>query len=206
MSGRIYIYPLAIRIWHAINAISIIVLILSGVSLQYSNPDYPLIPFEHAIPIHNYCGIVLIASYILFIISNIVSKNGKQYRLSMIGGIKNLLKQATFYSIGIFKGQKAPFPISKENKFNPLQRLAYTAIMFFFVPILILTGIGLLYPELLPAKIFGLSSILITDLIHIASGFFVSIFLLIHLYFITIGKKPLKNFKSIVTGYHEDNH
>ena len=192
MSERIYIYPIAIRIWHSINALCIIILILSGISLQYSNPEYPLIPFETAILTHNYCGIILIVSYLLFIFSNIFSKNGKQYRWKLIGGFKNLFKQASYYSIGIFKGQKAPFPISVENKFNPLQRLVYSLIMYVFVPLIIITGIALLYPGILPDKLFGFGAILITDLIHIAAGFFISIFLIIHLYFITIGKKTLK--------------
>ncbi|MBN2746888.1 MAG: cytochrome b/b6 domain-containing protein [Bacteroidales bacterium] len=206
MSNRIYLYPLVIRIWHFLNALAIVLLIFTGLSIQYSNPEYPFMRFDLAIIIHNYAGVFLVVNYLLFLGANIATGNRKHYKIIVKGFISRLFVQARFYSFGIFKGEKPPFPISQQNKFNPLQQLSYVAIMFVFLPLMIITGIALLYPELIPAKIFGIGGVLFTDLIHIVSGFFISIFLLIHLYFVTIGKTPLKNFKSIINGYHEENH
>jgi len=159
-----------------------------------------------AIIIHNYAGVILSINYILFFLGNIITGNVKHYYIKFRGLISRLMKQSFYYSFGIFKGAQPPFPITENNKFNPLQRLSYSFVMYFFVPVLILTGFGLLFPDMLPSKIVGLVGVFIVDLVHIISAFIVTIFLFIHLYFITIGKKPLQNFKSIVTGWHEDHH
>ena len=53
MSERLYLYPIWIRLWHWTNAILCLVLIISGVSLQYSNPEYPIIRFDIAVTMSN---------------------------------------------------------------------------------------------------------------------------------------------------------
>ena len=71
------------------------------------------------------------------------------------------------------------------------------------VPVVIITGVALLFPEMIIEKFYDMSGIRLTTFFHSIAGFFILIFLIIHLYVITIGKNPLKNFKSIITGYHE---
>jgi thiosulfate reductase cytochrome b subunit len=206
MSQRIYLYPVAIRVWHLINALMIILLIITGVSLQYSDPSYSLMRFDIAVNIHNYAGILLTINYFLFLIANIVSGNIKHYKFKIQGYIGKLWKQFHYYSRGIFKGDPAPFPITTENKFNPLQQFSYILVMYLFLPILVLSGFALLFPGMVPDKIFGFGGIRVADFFHIINGFFATVFLIIHIYFCTIGKKPLKNFKSIINGWHENNH
>ena len=107
-----------------------------------------------------------------------------------------------FYVFGIFKKKPTPFPTSEDRKFNPLQKLTYVLIMYLSLPIMIITGIGLLYPDITLRNVFGQSGIVVTDLIHIIFAFFITVFLFIHIYFATIGHKPLSNFKSMFTGWH----
>lgn len=206
MANRIYFYPLIIRIWHLINAIGILLLIFTGISLQYSNPEYPFMRFDLAIKIHNYSGVILSVNYLLFFFGNIITGNVKHYYIKFRGWVNRLSKQVIYYSFGIFKGAQPPFPITETNKFNPLQRMSYSVIMYFFIPVLIFTGFGLLFPDIIPQKVFGVVGLLFIDLFHIISAFIATVFLFVHLYFITIGKTPLKNFKSIFTGWHEDHH
>lgn len=203
MSQRIYLYPASIRVWHMLNAILIILLIISGISLQYSNPNYPLIRFDIAVGLHNYSGVFLSFSYLIFFIGNFVTGNFKHYSIKLRGWGTRLWKQFHYYALGMFKNAEPPFPITKTNKFNPLQRVSYSFIMYIFVPIVIITGWGLLYPEILFRKVFGIGGHLFTDILHVITGFIISCFLFVHIYFCTIGKNPLKNFKSIITGFHE---
>ena len=53
MSKKVYLYPVWIRIWHLANAILFLILILSGLCMQYSNPQYPVIRFDIAVAMHN---------------------------------------------------------------------------------------------------------------------------------------------------------
>jgi len=70
------------------------------------------------------------------------------------------------------------------------------------MPILIISGLALLYPEVIIFNIFGISGIHLTDLVHVSSGFLLSIFMIIHIYFCTFGKTAFSNFKGMINGYH----
>ena len=65
------------------------------------------------------------------------------------------------------------------------------------------SGLGLMYPDVIPIQIVGISGLHLTDLFHIISGFIISLFMFVHIYFCTIGKTPKSNFKSMLDGYHE---
>ena len=202
---RLYLYPIWLRFWHLVNAVLCLILIITGVSMQFSAPAVVLVNFDTAVAIHNIAGIILTISYAIFFVGNLFTFNGSQYQIGYKGLFKRLMTQARFYMFGLFKGENPPFPISKENKFIPLQRFSYVFIMYLFVPIVFISGWALLYPEMIPAIILGTSGLHLTDLFHIISGFIISFFMLIHIYFCTIGGKPLMNFKSIFTGYHESH-
>jgi thiosulfate reductase cytochrome b subunit len=198
---KLYFYPVWLRIWHAVNALGIILLILTGFSLQ-SGIDTAFISFKLAVNLHNIAGITVAINYLLFFIGNFVSQNIKFYLIKPMGFIKRPMKQAYYYAFGMFRGMKAPYPLSEKRKFNPLQKYAYVGIMYLVVPIVIISGFALLFPEIIIEKIYTFSGVILTAITHSAAGFFISIFLLIHLYVASIGKSPLENFKSIITGWH----
>jgi thiosulfate reductase cytochrome b subunit len=206
MSKGLYLYPVIIRTWHFLNAIFIIGLIISGVSMQYSDPAQPFLRFDIAVTMHNISGILLTMNYLLFFIGNTISGNAKQYTIKLEGLVSRLMKQFRYYTYGLFKGEDAPFPVTKKTKFNPIQQVTYFLMMFIFMPFLFMTGLSLLYSGAFIRQLFGVKAFFYTDILHMIIGFCLSIFLIIHLYFCTIGATPFRNFKSIVTGYHESGH
>jgi len=155
MAEKIYLYPLWTRIWHWINAVLFVILIATGISLQYSDPDSPLIPFEPSVSWHNIAGIILIVNYIFFVAGNIRTSNGKYYKLKPKGLGSRLMQQAQYYLFGVFKGQKPPYPENENRKFNPLQKIAYITVMYVATPLVILSGIALLFPEMIINKVDG---------------------------------------------------
>jgi thiosulfate reductase cytochrome b subunit len=203
MSERLYLYPVWVRIWHGLNAILCLLLIITGISMQYSDPEYPIMRFDLAVSIHDISGIAITVNYILFLLGNIFTSNGYQYVFRVKGYFKNVSRQFMYYAFGMFRKEDPPFPVSIDNKFNPLQRLSYVVVMYILMPVVIITGLMLLYPEYLLHDIFGNRSIHFTDIIHVIVGFVISLFLVIHVYFCTIGTKPWSNFKSMFNGYHE---
>lgn len=203
MGEKIYLYLKWVRLWHWSNAILCLLLILTGVSMHYANPDGGFISFETAVSIHNVCGFLLSAFYVFYFIGNLLTGNGKYYRIERRGYFKMLLAQSKYYLFGVFKKEKRPFPVSMQRKFNPLQKLTYVIIMYICVPLIIITGLGLFFPETIIDEYFGVSGFLLTDFIHIATGFAVSIFLIIHLYMATMGDKVTSDYKAMITGYHD---
>ena len=201
--GKIYLYPVWIRLWHMMNALFCLILIVTGISMQFSNPKVPLIRFDVAVSIHNIFGILLIINYLLFFAGNLVTTNGRYYKIKFRGFYSELLSQFKYYTHGIFKREEAPFTINKERKFNPLQQFTYVMSMYILVPIICITGLSLMYPDVIPTNVFGLSGLHLTDLLHIFISFIISLFMFVHIYFCTIGKSPVSNFKSMINGYHE---
>ena len=203
--NNIYFYPIWLRIWHGINALGILILIITGINMQYSNSKFELMNFELAVNLHNISGILVTLNYLFFFIGNLLTPNKKYYRLKLKGLLKRLSLQVSYYTSGLFNHQQPPFPLSEKRKFNPMQKVSYLLVMYLFVPGLIITGLALLFPETIIENVYSVSGIFLTAVLHASLGFLVSIFLIVHLYVASIGKHPLNNFKSILTGYHDIN-
>lgn len=201
--ATVYLYPIWIRLWHWFNALLYLVLILTGLSMQYSNPEFPMLRFDLAVSIHNTCGILLSINYLVIILGNIFTTNGRFYRFKRKGFMQELIRQANYYLFGIFKGSKAPYPINGERKFNPLQKISYVAVLYFMMPLVIVTGWAMIFPEMIIFnKIFGTSGLHFTDLVHILMGFILSLFMFVHIYLCTIGKPAGTHFRAMMSGWH----
>jgi len=199
---KLYLYPLWLRIWHWVNAILFTILIITGLSIHYSASNDLLMPFSTAIVTHNVAGILLSFLFIYFTILNIKSGNWRYYIPMFQGIYERMLKQGRYYVYGIFRGEPHPYHISEKNKFNPLQQITYFAIMFFMMPLIIISGWLLLFPELAPADFMGMGGVWPMAVLHSVVGFFLSIFMFGHIYLATHGETVTANFKSMIDGYH----
>lgn len=205
--ASIYLYPVWVRLWHLVNALLFLILIITGLSLQYSSPDYTMIRFDKAVSIHNLAGILLSANYLVVFFGNLFTKNGFYYRMRRRWIMKEIPVQARYYLFGIFKGEKAPYPINSRRKFNPLQKISYVSVLYLLMPLIFITGWAMIFPNVLFIdKIFGTSSLHFTDLVHIITGFILSIFMFVHIYLCTIGKPAGSHFKAMLSGWHHSDH
>ncbi len=184
-----YLYPKWVRLWHLINALLFIILIITGVSMHYTG-NKGMIGFAEAVKWHNIAAIILTANYVFFILGNALTSNGKYYKISRKNLFSDLKVQFRYNSYGIFKGEKQPFPVTMENKFNPLQKFTYVLAMYAGMPLLIISGIGLMFPDITVKRFFGVSGLVLVDFLHISMGFLLSLFMIIHIYKCTLGSKP----------------
>ena len=200
-----YLYPKWVRLWHVINAFLIIVLIITGISMQYTDRENAayLMGFSRAVKWHNISASFLVANYVFFILGNAITGNGRYYKIPLKNLIPDILTQFRYYAYGKFRGEKNPFPVNTERKFNPLQGFTYFLAMYVAFPLLIISGFGLLFPETVINRFFGVSGLILTDILHISMGFCLSIFLVVHIYTCTLGAKTFSHFRSIITGYQE---
>lgn len=207
MVSRLYLYPVWIRIWHFITAILFLILIFTGISLQFvgKGGSFSIISLEKAIAWHYAAAIILTAGYLFYVLGNIFTQNSKHYRIKRENFWSDLTRQLKYYLTGMFRKEKHPFPVTTDSKFNPLQKFSYVLVMYLGMPLLIISGFGLLFPEILVRHFFGAIGLLFTDTLHISMGFILSLFLLIHIYTCTLGNKPGALFKSMINGYHEEH-
>ena len=59
--SRMYINPLPVRIWHWLNAMGFVTLILTGIQLRYTNM-FNVLSFETAVKTHNWVAWAVMAA------------------------------------------------------------------------------------------------------------------------------------------------
>lgn len=198
----LYLYPVWLRLWHWINAALFLTLMVTGVSMHYSLTW--LVPFDAAVPIHNTSGVLLTVSWLVFVAGNLWGGNGKHYRVDLRRLPRDLFEQSRYYLYGIFVGAPHPFQVTAEHKLNALQTLSYIGVMFGLMPLLILSGWSFLFSNALPETLFGVGTVWIIAMTHLATSWLLVLFLIVHMYIITTGATPTTNLKAMVTGWHEE--
>lgn len=200
---KIFLHPLTVRIWHWINAVSFIVLIITGLQIRYHEmPD--LTKFRTAVEIHNLFGFILVLDFALWLVYYVSTGKIRIYvPLHPKQFLIDALKQARYYGYGLFKGEKNPHHASPDNKFNPLQQIAYLVIMFVLMPLQIISGVLLWDIKRFAGWIGLLGGLRIVDIVHVSIFFFLAAFLFVHVYLTTLGTTPLEHIKAMFTGYEE---
>ncbi len=151
---------------------------------------------------HNLSAIILIISYIGFVIGNVMSGNGKYYMIKKNDISPGIGRQLKYYLYRKYRNKKQPFPVTSENKFNPLKKVTYLVIMYLALPFIMITGIILLIPDMFFTENVGQGMYILVDILHIILGLIISLFLIIHIYSCTIGAKSLSLFRGIISGYY----
>lgn len=205
MSERSYIMPVWLRLWHWVNALLMILLIVSGASLHFTDSVVPLIRFDIARTVHNVSGIAITVLYVAFLIWNSASGNLRQYLPSLKDLVSGLNEQNAYVALGIFTGAPPPVTPTPEKKFNVLQQMTYLLVMYVAMPLLIVTGIAFFFPELAPDQLFGLDGLLPIAVSHYVIGYLLTLFLLGHIYMGTMGITATAGFRMMITGWHEEH-
>ena len=203
MAEREYLLSPWIRIWHWTNAVLIITLGVTGMSVHFADPNLPLVEFSLAVRIHNIAGVCLIVAYSFFVIGNIVTGNWWQFVPKPPGIMQRLVEQAKYYAYGMFVGAPNPHSPTKEENFNALQAVTYWNIMYLLMPVILVSGLIYLYPEFAPDTMFGFDGLLPVAMLHYLSATAILLFLLSHIYLGTTGKTVGQLFKMMITGWHE---
>lgn len=204
---RIFLHPLAVRIWHWVNALGFIILIITGAQIRFGNVMH-LFSFETAVKVHSWLGFILLANYFIWLVYYLVTGNVKIYIPPLnhpIAFAKKALVQAKFYGWGIMVGDENPHHSTFDNKFNPMQQVSYLMIMVALIPVQIITGLFLWDPHLFGPTVNLIGGIQIADLIHVLLWIFFSAFIIVHFYLATLGHTPMAHIIAMFSGYEEEH-
>jgi thiosulfate reductase cytochrome b subunit len=200
---RIYLHPLPIRIWHWVNALGFIILILTGANIRNIVNIFSV---ETAVEIHSWLGFILLANYCIWFFYYILTMNIKIYIPPIhhpIQFAKKALTQAKFYGWGIMVGDQNPHHSTPDHKFNPMQQVSYLMIMALLIPVQIITGLFLWDPKLF-SPIVNLVGIQVFDAVHVFLWIFFSAFIIVHFYLATLGHTTWAHIIAMFTGFEEE--
>ena len=206
---KIFLHPLPIRIWHCINAVGFVTMILTGIQIRYVGL-VDVVSFRTAVTVHNYTGLVLICNYFIWLLFYLSSDKIRVYhpQLNPIKHFRESFRQIQYYSYGIFTGSPSPHQPNAYDKFNPLQSMTYQIVMFLMVPGAFVTGILLWNVKGFPDAVAFFGGVRVVDTVHVLIFIFFSFFIFFHIYLGSLGHTPTAHYKAMfITGYDEvDDH
>jgi thiosulfate reductase cytochrome b subunit len=202
--SKAYIHPLPIRVWHWINALGFVLLILTGLHIRYADA-IQLMAFRTAVSVHNAVGFVLVANYFIWLCFYLFTDKIVVYHPELDPKKFYLaaFRQAMFYGYGIFKGKANPHHATAYHKFNALQSGMYQIIMIWLVPIQLYTGLLLWDPVRFAGSVEFFGGVRVVSTVHTLLFIFFFAFLFMHVYLASLGKTPGEHFKAMITGYEE---
>ena len=199
---KVRMYPVWVRVWHWSNAILIVVLAYTGVRMHLGQRRGPIMSFETAFNVHNLAGSLLVIVGVLYFVGNLIGRNQRQYLSKPRDGFRGVRRQARWYLFGIFKGEPHPYHASPEHKFNPLQHLTYIGLMYVMYPLLLLSGVALLFPDVLPRDILWHTGVGWVAAIHWILSAAAILFLVGHLYLGSMGDKVRDLYAAMLDGHY----
>jgi len=201
---RIHLHPLPLRIWHWTNALMVILLLITGIELRI--PGVAALPVNSpALLIHRYTGWLMMISFVFWFVYSLVSGNLSRHYAIRKGNLKGTFRQVKFYLFSIFMGEENPFRASADERFNPLQKLAYGAIMCVFTPLIVATG--LFFSDMLFFRkyILLLNAMKVIDATHVIVAYMFALYLIVHIYMATLGRNPFSHIKAMIVGHEEES-
>jgi len=200
---KVFLHPIPIRIWHWTNASLVLFLIVTGIQLRF--PRVSVFQYNQAVFLHKIFGYVLVGSFLYWLLYYLVTGGFKKHYIFHKRDAKAMVRQSCFYAFYICKGARSSFTPSTNERFNPLQKIAYLSLMLILTPIIIITGV--LFSDI--AYFLNIINIIggvrILDAIHVATGYAFLLYLIVHLYMATLGYRVISHIKAMITGYGEEH-
>lgn len=204
--SELYINPLPVRIWHWLNALGFVTLILTGTHIRYAD-RFNLMSFETAVKTHNWVAFAVIANYFVWLGFYLFSDRITVYHpeLNVRKFFDKAFKQIMYYGYGIFKGAKSPHKVLPYDKFNPMQSITYQIVMLLVVPIQFATGLMMWDVKRFEGVIAMLGGLGVVNTVHVLIYIFFVSFTMIHAYMGALGQTPATHFREMFTGYEEEH-
>lgn len=201
-TNSVYMYEAYERFWHWLQTAAIVILLLTGLVIH--RPDmFGVFSFRHIVTIHNVLAVLLALNALISILWHFISGEIQQYIPHPYGFIDQMIAQAKYYIMGIFKQEPHPFHKSKQRKFNPLQMITYIGLLGILLPLQGLTGMMMWLVQKVPNIQTWFGGLPFLAPLHTMMAWLFASFIVGHVYLTTTGATPLEAMRGMITGYEE---
>jgi thiosulfate reductase cytochrome b subunit len=181
--------PAAIRGWHWLHGLCVILLILTGVQLRLPDTAPLFATLLNAVNLHNLSGIILIVDYVFWITYHMWKKTFRiRFLVSSDNPLKDLMESLRYYAYSIFFGNGQPNGRSSSSNLDPVERLFFLVMMVILLPLQMLSGILLYDVHAMMPVIRMLGGLRVVDAVHVLGAYLLVSSLVFHVYFHTLKK------------------
>jgi thiosulfate reductase cytochrome b subunit len=215
-------HRISTRVWHWINAVAIIVMLMSGMMISNAHPhlywgqyganldaswfDPPHFPGWLTIPStynlalarhwHLFFAWVFAFGFLIYLIVSLINRHLRDLHVEAREiAPKHLIEEVVHHA-------KLQFPTGAAAlKYNTLQKLTYIVVLFGLFPLLILTGLCL-SPGLSPVTMWAIDLFggrASARSIHFICAGLVALFIVVHLILVVLAG-PYNEIRSMITG------
>jgi thiosulfate reductase cytochrome b subunit len=198
---RIRVFGAYERVWHWIMAVSVLLLVATGLVIHGGADRGPL-GLATAVSLHNAFAVVLMGNAFLALLYHLATRAIRHFIPEPRGFVARALAHMGYQARGIFAGRPHP-PNAPGQKLNPLQQVTYLALLNILFPLQIGTGILIWavghWPEVAPA----VGGLRLVAPAHNLGAWLLLTFTVLHVYLVTTGRTPTEHVKAMLTGYRD---
>ena len=202
---RVEVTPLAVRLWHWAHALGVVALLASGAAIRFPDAVRWFGDYRSAVNVHDVVGVVVSGSFLVWLLYyGLVARRLRKVYLPTREDLwPGLVRQGVFYFWGYFRGAPHPYQTGPERRFNPLQKIAYAAVMLVLTPLACATGLLLVDVTALRQWLVALGGLKLVIGAHFLLGAAFLAFIFVHVYLSTMGHTPGALFRTMWTGWEE---
>lgn len=197
------IYSLFERVWHWMQALTIILLLLTGLEIHTPGSVH-LLGFRGAVLLHDVLALFLVANAFLALFYHVATGALRQFIPAPRDFFSLAIAQARYYLRGIFQGATHPAARGGHAKMNVLQQVTYLLILNVVLPLQVVTGVIMWKAAAWQSFVARLGGLHTVATVHSLSAWLLGTFLIGHVYLTTTGPTPWSHLRAMITGKESD--
>jgi thiosulfate reductase cytochrome b subunit len=199
---RVPIYTAFERVWHWLQALTIIMLLVTGLEI-HSPGSVRLFGFARAIWVHEALALFTIANAFLSLFYHLATGAIRQFFPQPRDFFSLAIAQVAYYTRGIFTDAPHPFAHGPENKLNVLQQVTYLGVLNLVLPLQVATGILMWKAQEWAGLVDRLGGLDVVASVHVVCAWLFAAFVVMHVYLTTTGRTPFAHIRAMVLGWEE---
>ncbi|MBK8010950.1 MAG: cytochrome b/b6 domain-containing protein [Deltaproteobacteria bacterium] len=204
---RIQVYSVFERIWHWLQAMSILLLLVTGAEIHRPS-TVGILGFASAVWLHEWLAIFLVSNAFLSLFYHLATGALQKFIPDSRDFFSLAVGQAKYYLYGIFTGAPHPIRRAASQRLNVLQQLTYVLLLNVALPLQVSTGILMWKADDWSSLVGRLGGLGVVAQVHVAMAWMMGAFVIMHVYLTTTGRTPMAHMRSMISGwdYEEEGH
>ena len=199
---RVEMYSAFERVWHWLQALTILLLLLTGVEI-HSPGGFHVLGFARATWVHEALALFTIANAFLALFYHLATGAIRQFFPQPRDFFSLAIAQITYYLRGIFTGAPHPFVHEPGRKLNVLQQVTYLLVLNLVLPAQVVTGVLMWKAQEWAPFVNRLGGLHQVAHVHVLCAWIFAAFIVMHVYLTTTGRTPLAHLRAMVLGWEE---